>query len=288
MNGELAAFYDALSRRLTSEGRREGGAEAFAMHRALRDPANPAAPPDVTVLNRLVAAAVPEGARVLDAGCGWGGTLFHLARTRNATGLGVTLSGVQAREARAAAARFGLGGRIEFRRADFTRDPLGPGPYDVIIALEAMIHCPDKAAALARLRRWLTPAGRMLIVDDVAAGDRRRRDFRRFAHLWRAPRVPGVGEWRRIFAAAGLRARIRADLTPLVVPRTEEELAPLIAASETSLRAQEPELRRAEEAFLGGYYLERLYRRGAMRYLMFEAWRADGPEPDPNRRAAGL
>jgi len=55
---ELTEFYDALSRYLTGGGRDPGGADAYAMHRMLRDPQGRRETPDPHVLNELVAGEI--------------------------------------------------------------------------------------------------------------------------------------------------------------------------------------------------------------------------------------
>jgi cyclopropane-fatty-acyl-phospholipid synthase len=75
---------------------------------------------------------IAPGRRVLDLGCGWG-PLLNFIRSREATGLGVTLSSAQAEACR----RNGLDARIEDARA-VTRETFGV--FDALASLGAFEH----------------------------------------------------------------------------------------------------------------------------------------------------
>jgi cyclopropane fatty-acyl-phospholipid synthase-like methyltransferase len=92
---------------------------------------------------RDLAAHVPEGATVLDAGCGWGGPARMLEQERGCTVHGVTVSAAQA------AYCTGLGLSVEV--CDLEGTDLTDS-YDVAFALESFEHIRDKARLLRRLR----------------------------------------------------------------------------------------------------------------------------------------
>ena len=75
---------------------------------------------------------IESGRRVLDLGCGWGPLLADIRR-RGATGVGVTLSGAQAKSCR----RHGLDVHLRDARA-VTTDTFGP--FDAVASLGAFEH----------------------------------------------------------------------------------------------------------------------------------------------------
>jgi cyclopropane-fatty-acyl-phospholipid synthase len=129
---------------------------------------------------------LPSGraARVLDIGCGWGGTLRRLAETRDiAGGVGLTLSPAQ-QELLAATPVPGVTTRVEDWQAHV---PIQR--YDAIVSFGAFEHVaqdgttgPQRIASYRRFfgscHDWLTPGGRLALEtiahDDAPDTDRAR------------------------------------------------------------------------------------------------------------------
>jgi len=136
-------------------------------------------PPSVAqenLIRRLVGwAGIPPGARVLDIGCGLGGSSLWLARHLGCSVTGITLSRVQAwlagRRARAAK----LSDRVGFQVMDANHLALPPESYDAVWVIECSEHLTDKAAFLASCARVLRPGGRLALCAWLSAaqpGDR--------------------------------------------------------------------------------------------------------------------
>lgn len=108
-------------------------------------------------------AGIIRGSRVLDIGCGMGGSSIYLASELACRVTGVTLSPFQRRWA-SMAARFGrTGGRADFLCADAERVDFPAGSADVVWSVECTEHLFDKPAFFRRAAEWLKPGGRMAI-----------------------------------------------------------------------------------------------------------------------------
>lgn len=120
-------------------------------------------------MNRVLAdrVTVQPGERVLDAGCGVGGSSLWLAAQRNAEVVGITLVARQVAMARSYAAQRGLSDRVRFEQADFTATPFPDESFDVVWAVESLCHAPDKAAFYREAARLLRPGGRVVMADFV-------------------------------------------------------------------------------------------------------------------------
>ena len=128
---------------------------------------------------RRVAAIGGEELRVLDIGCGVGGSLLFLAHAIDAPlrGIGVTLSPRQAGFARQQARARGLSAQCQFLDADFA-SMSGAQPFHLAFAIESFVHFPTPAAFFAAAARSLLPGGRLVLVDDFLAPDHRGRKER--------------------------------------------------------------------------------------------------------------
>jgi cyclopropane-fatty-acyl-phospholipid synthase len=77
------------------------------------------------------------GQKVLDIGCGWGGTALYLHRIADVDVLGITLSKEQLEVARRRAAEKGVSHRVRFELTDY-RDV--EGPFDRIVSVGMFEH----------------------------------------------------------------------------------------------------------------------------------------------------
>ena len=159
-SGGVASYYDRLGRwnRVARALGFGGGHTTLTVHRALADPLA-GGRETFTRLHDVLLERIPDrrGTRVLDAGCGLGGTMLMFATAREATCIGVTLSESQATAANAAAERAGLSTRVQALVRSYDNPP--PGPFDLVVAIESLAHSSDPVATVRGLASVLAPAG---------------------------------------------------------------------------------------------------------------------------------
>lgn len=163
----------------------------------------------LSTTTRLLAglAGIGPGSRVLDAGCGVGGTCMQLAREMGAHCTGITLVPAQAELAERRAARVATAGTCEFLVADFTQTGLAPQGFDAVLAAESLCHCPDKAAFYREAARLLKPGGRLVVAEYVLSADpldgEAERLLREWLEGWALPGLDSAAEHREHALAAG-------------------------------------------------------------------------------------
>jgi len=107
-------------------------------------------------------AALPPGSRVLDVGCGIGGSARILARDYGFDVLGISISPAQIRRASALTP---AGLPCRFAVMDAMALELPPSSVDAVWSVEACPHMPDKQRYADELLRVLKPGGLLAVAD---------------------------------------------------------------------------------------------------------------------------
>lgn len=109
-------------------------------------------------------AAIQGDDRVLDIGCGTGGTTRHAARAASeGSVLGVDLSAAMLAVARQRAGAEGLA-NVRFEQADAQVHRFGAEAFDVAIGRTSAMFFGDRVEALANIGRSLTSGGRLALL----------------------------------------------------------------------------------------------------------------------------
>lgn len=108
------------------------------------------------------AAGISWQARILDIGCGYGGSSIYLAREYGAQTTGITISPVQVQMAREAAAKAGVRSHFLLMDAEAMNFP---EPFDVLWSVESISHYQDHENFFASAARLLKRGGAMAITD---------------------------------------------------------------------------------------------------------------------------
>ena len=120
---------------------------------------------------QFLSTALASGSRILELGCGRGGAALALA-ARGAHVTGIDLSSERIDEANTESARRGL--RAEFIVGDLNRMSIPGGPYDAVVAHDALHHILELGPLLDRVRGALVHGGRLVVMDFAGMGTARK------------------------------------------------------------------------------------------------------------------
>ena len=276
-SNSLGNYYDVLSvwTSLARPFGYGGGVEELTVHRRLADPRR-GGRPTTTRVHDVIAESLPALScpRILDAGCGLGGTMLDFVRRYDGTAVGLTLSDTQRRRALHAARVRGLDARIDVRVQSYDAPPVGP--FDLVVAIESLAHSVSPEKSVAALAAILRPGGVLAIVDDMPLpAALETEDFHAFKRGWLAPVVWSRARFLEALGEAGLEVLVDRDVTQELRVRTLDQARRLTFANRWLRRVvPSKRWRSVLDAHHGGLALERLYRRKSMQYRLLVAKRA--------------
>jgi tocopherol O-methyltransferase len=122
-------------------------------------------------------AGIQTGARLLDVGCGYGGSSIYLAKHYSVEAIGITISPVQVEMARKAAA--GEGVNAKFLAMD-AEEMKFDQTFDVIWSVESISHYPRQEKFFAGAAKFLKPGGTLALTDWFKKKDLTPRECKKF------------------------------------------------------------------------------------------------------------
>ncbi len=221
----------------------------------------------------LASLAINRGDRVLDVGCGMGGSSIHLALEYGCHVRGLTLSRLQRRWAASEAWWRSAGRSTEFECVDAEAVNFPPNSFDVVWSIECTEHLFDKPGFFRRAASWLRPGGSLAICAWLAGPDNTPENVQQVEAVCRGFLCPSLGtmaDYQQWFADAGLRLKVCHDWTDRVA-RTWEICADRLRRSK--LRTIANLFGREAADFLDHFeIILQAYRSGAMQYgaIVFE------------------
>ncbi len=165
--------------------------------------------------------------KIIDIGCGIGGSSLYLAEKLKAEVVGITLSPVQANRAQERATTAGLKERATFKVANALNIPYEDNTFDLVWSLESGEHMPDKTKFLQECYRVLKPGGRLIfatwchrstagIAGVLTADEVRHLD--KIYEVYCLPYVISLPEYEAITADCGFQEMRSADWSVAVAP----------------------------------------------------------------------
>lgn len=140
---------------------------------------------------------IPQGSRVLDLGCGNGGTVVRLAQEKGCTCVGVDFSAKMAEVASAAVVEAGLQDAIEIHNTGVPPVPDQFGTFDVVVSERCLINLSSsekQRKAVQGIEGILNPGGKYLMVECSQQGGDRTNEVRQSLGLY-----PIEAPWHNLF-----------------------------------------------------------------------------------------
>jgi tocopherol O-methyltransferase len=188
----------------------------------------------LVLIDRLLEwSGVDQPHRILDVGCGIGGSSLVLADRYGAAVTGITLSPVQRQRAGERARQAPSGERVDFVVGDAMAMPFAADQFDLVWSLESGEHMPDKRRFLQECLRVLRPGGRLVLATWCHREDEppapplsadERRELERIYDLYHLPGTISLPAYQRTAADLGFGQIRVADWSRAVAPFWDDVL----------------------------------------------------------------
>jgi sterol 24-C-methyltransferase len=116
--------------------------------------------------------SLPQGAHVLDAGCGVGHVADHLAAEYGLRVSGIDILDFNIRSAKEQAARRGLQDQVDFSLMSYADLKFRDETFDGVYTMETLVHAADAEVVLREFHRVLKKDGRLVMFEYSHAPER--------------------------------------------------------------------------------------------------------------------
>lgn len=277
---QVRKYYDHNTGRFLKWGK---GESTFNLHGALWHPEVKSLAEAMHYSDELIAREIERCPypvnRVLDLGCGVGGSIFYLIRRLSSVRsfTGISLSPLQINSARQRIPK-AQKNRIHFEVGSFLRLPTDRFKADFSYSIEAFTHCPDPDIFFSVQAGLLPPGGRMAIIDDclsdeMSLSSRQMRLLDIYRRNWLLPGLQGLTALKSLAEEKGFRLIKNQNLTPyLRLGRPRDRAISLLVKFLGPFMERDTYLR----SLLGGDARQKCYIEGLIHYrlLVFEKIRS--------------
>ena len=144
-----------------------------------------------------------EESRVLDLGCGYGGTGRYLAREHRCAVVGINVSEKELELAQERGLQANLQSFLTFESGDFHQLKYADESFHVVWSQEAFLHGADKDEIISESKRVLIPGGKLIFTDLLVKSGTTQLDRERIYQRVRTPVMWDMDDYSRSLMALG-------------------------------------------------------------------------------------
>ena len=161
------------------------------------------------------------GQKILDAGCGVGGTAIHICNTWDVTVHGITLSYNQVAKSEKNAHNSTLKGKPIFSVQDYCNTHFDSSAFDSVYAIESVCHANEKADFLKEAYRILKKDGILIVADffttkkENSSSEAKLLD--KWAKSWAVPQFENTETFLKKAVEAGFKVQESSNITDKII-----------------------------------------------------------------------
>jgi len=176
-------------------------------------------------MNEVLAryAEITDKDRVLDAGCGYGGSAVWLAKNIGCKVAGLNIVPFQIERAKQFAREQGVADLVSFHNEDYAHTSFSSTSFDVVWALESVVHASDKSQVVAEFSRLLRSGGRLIMAEytlreNPPLSEAEHNFMKPWLDGWAMPSLLSVSAYKSLFETEGFIDIAAHDITSQVMP----------------------------------------------------------------------
>ena len=167
----------------------------------------------------MEAASISSSDKVLDAGCGIGGSSIFLAEKIGSHVIGISLSERQIDKAKELACTKKLENKVDFKVMNYCGTDFADRSFDVVWGCESICYADDKEQFIKEAYRLLKPGGRLVVADGFVTDIKNNDDptIRKWLDGWQVNYLETSDRFQKFMSETGFNIIFSRDISEFTV-----------------------------------------------------------------------